>query len=342
MTGVEGLGGVVVLAAAEYDPRSPAGRRRWLAARRAGLGASDTSAVLGLNPYKSALQVWFEKRAGRDDDAGEAAAWGNEFEHTVARVTAKRFPELGKLSPTPGILAHPDHPWMLATVDRVLVERGSRTGGRAVGLLEVKTVNGRTYRRQWVDGVPPTWVQVQVQQQLAVTGLDRCWVACLVDGQRLQDPYPIDRHAGVFSSIVEYAGGWWADHVDPGPLGRPEPTLADHARLAELWGGDLELDAITATPDLLETFARLLDARRRRGEVEDEIERHEFQIKAALREHTAIREPGGDVLATWKPTTTRRVDVKLLRAEAPEVAERFTTAKPGRRFDVKAKAEDEG
>jgi putative phage-type endonuclease len=40
-------------------------RDDWLEVRRGGIGSSDAAAAVGLNPYKSQLELWIEK-TGRD------------------------------------------------------------------------------------------------------------------------------------------------------------------------------------------------------------------------------------------------------------------------------------
>jgi putative phage-type endonuclease len=40
-------------------------REDWLTVRKQGIGSSDASAAIGLNPYKSQLELWLEK-TGRD------------------------------------------------------------------------------------------------------------------------------------------------------------------------------------------------------------------------------------------------------------------------------------
>ena len=40
-------------------------REEWLAVRKQGIGSSDAAAAVGLNPYKSQLELWLEK-TGRD------------------------------------------------------------------------------------------------------------------------------------------------------------------------------------------------------------------------------------------------------------------------------------
>jgi len=40
-------------------------REDWLTVRKGGIGSSDAASAVGLNPYKSQLQLWMEK-TGRD------------------------------------------------------------------------------------------------------------------------------------------------------------------------------------------------------------------------------------------------------------------------------------
>ena len=35
-------------------------RRQWLGVRKGGIGSSDAAAAVGLNPYKSPLELWLE------------------------------------------------------------------------------------------------------------------------------------------------------------------------------------------------------------------------------------------------------------------------------------------
>ena len=52
---------------------APTSRETWLAERRKRLGATDVSAILGLNPYKTAYEVWLDKRNMLEPWNGNAA-----------------------------------------------------------------------------------------------------------------------------------------------------------------------------------------------------------------------------------------------------------------------------
>lgn len=336
--------GRLVIAAADYRRD----RGAWLKARRSGLGASDTAAILGLNPYKTALDVWREKTAAGDPDdreVSEAAAMGHLFETPVARRTVRQRPDLGKLVATPGLLAHPELSWLLATVDFGLAPRGSRRAP-VTALLEVKTTSVRAYRHPktgWLGGAPPALIQVQAQQQMAVTGLRRCWVTVAVGGLgsglcSIPDPYPVDYSPDVFRQLRDYAGSWWEDFVVAGVM--PAPVPADAGKLGDLWPVDDSLDAAELTPDLEATLADYLDAKRRRDAAALELDGAAVKLQAAMGPRSALADPDGRAVATWKQYAGKRsLDKKALAAERPDVAavvEQYTrTGEPYRRFLVK-------
>lgn len=70
-------------------------REEWLQYRKAGIGGSDAGAICGLNPYRTAMQVYQDKISDACEDIdNEAMRQGREFEDYVARrfmeATGKR------------------------------------------------------------------------------------------------------------------------------------------------------------------------------------------------------------------------------------------------------------
>lgn len=157
-------------------------KERWLDSRQKGICASDAAVVLGLSPYKQALELWAE-RTGRVEvkdasEGNERVKWGNRLEPVVADAfeeeTGHRLHDLGRFT----ICRHPAWGFMFATLDRVIETRDGE-----LGLLEIKTTHERN-AEQWEDE-PPLLYQVQLQHQLAVTGLQWGVLACLIGGQKL-------------------------------------------------------------------------------------------------------------------------------------------------------------
>jgi putative phage-type endonuclease len=155
-------------------------REKWLEFRKAGLGGSDASSVLGVSKYKSPLRCWLEKTGQAPDEDGisEAAFWGTTLEAVIAKVYADRNPDV-KVRNVNFILQHPNYPWMLANIDRLLIYPD---GTKAV--LEVKTA-GFFVAGEWAEDDVPVAYMAQAAHYMAVTGLDKVIFVCLIAGQKL-------------------------------------------------------------------------------------------------------------------------------------------------------------
>lgn len=180
-------------------------REDWLSVRRNGIGSSDAAAAVGLSPYKSQLALWMEK-TGRDDlfapidvnDESTPVYWGTLLEPIVAASYVKRTGN--RVRKVNAILQHPDHPFLLANLDREII------GVPEVQILECKTA-GVQGARLWKDGVPE-YVVLQVQHQLAVTGKRAADVAVLIGGQELQI-HRIKRDDLLIERLIQLEDVFW-------------------------------------------------------------------------------------------------------------------------------------
>ena len=101
-------------------------REQWLTVRKGGIGSSDAAAAVGLNPYKSQLELWMEK-TDRDgglpktdpNDETSPMYWGTLLESIVAAHYTKRTGN--KVRRINAVLQHPKEAWMLANIDREVV-----------------------------------------------------------------------------------------------------------------------------------------------------------------------------------------------------------------------------
>jgi putative phage-type endonuclease len=127
-------------------------REEWLSVRGNGIGSSDAAAAVGISPYKSPLELWLEKTSRQpapDLAANDAVFWGTTLEEIIAKVYAERTGT--KVRRLNAVLQHPEYPFMLANLDRVVQHP---TDGN--GILEVKTA-GLFSAPQWEEGVPDSY-----------------------------------------------------------------------------------------------------------------------------------------------------------------------------------------
>ena len=147
-------------------------KEEWLSIRKGYIGGSDAGAVVGLNPYKSAYGLWAEKTGKIPEFEGNTITRvGSFLEEFVADLFTE---ETGiKVRRKNRILVNDEYPWACADVDRLIV------GEKA--LLEIKTTNSPVAMKKFRKGEYPEQWYCQMTHYLAVTGLEKAYLAVLIE-----------------------------------------------------------------------------------------------------------------------------------------------------------------
>ena len=296
-------------------------REEWLDSRRNGIGGSDASSIMVLNPYSSPLRVYMDKIGkGIEPDTNEAMRQGTDLEAYVA----ERFSEdTGmKVKRTNKILQHPEYPWMLANIDRAIV--GMNAG------LECKTTSPYS-KFKFDEGEINPHYYWQSMHYMAVTGAEKWYVAVLVLGKAFH-VFEIARDEDQIAELIARESAFWHEHVVPRVPPLPTGSEADDAALNELYPRGEEVDGVLA----LDSMEDMLNLRAlkvsQRDALQTEIDEMEQQIKAAM--GTFERGITSNWNIRWTNTSTNRLDTKALKKAYPDIAAQFTKATAGRRFTV--------
>lgn len=181
-------------------------REDWLESRRQGIGGSDSPVILlgDKHPFTSPLELWEEKR-GLSGGAKETPAMkrGQVMEGLIAKLYSE---ETGrKVRRVNAILQHPEHPWMLANVDREIVAARPEDGP---GILEIKCPGQWVFSKCKYEGIP-NYYQIQMQHYLGVTG--RKWGAFAVFNAEKWEmiQFDINRNDELISKIVDADYKFW-------------------------------------------------------------------------------------------------------------------------------------
>lgn len=302
-------------------------REEWLHVRKGGIGSSDAAAAVGLCPYKSPLELWMEKTGGTPATEDTPAQddpryWGTLLEPYVAAA----YTELTgrKVRRINAVLRHPTFPFMLANIDREVV------GCPDVQILECKTA-GEFGSRLWKEGVPE-YVQLQVQHQLAVTGKQAADVAVLLCGQQLEI-HRIVRDEEVIARLVVLEAAFW-EHVEQDRQPHADGSESAGKALRQLYAGNSTTVDFTEDAKLSGVFEDLVLLRNELDVEEQRAEVLKQTLQEAMGDASRALFMGGEV--SWKRARDgTAIDLKRLTAECPEIATRFTVARPGaRRFLV--------
>lgn len=188
------------------------------------LGATDIAAVLGIHPYRTALDVWAEKMHGIQVKENEPMRIGKTLERPV--LESLYAPPRNLELDYPGTLIDPSEPWMGGTPD-ALAGFAGKTFDRDV---ECKIV-GRRQMSRWgpeedgPDGIPQealtqaTWQLALIRSRPAGAHIDIGDIVALL-GTEMR-VYRMAFDSKFAADLMEVGRQWWKTHIE----GRQMPEV---------------------------------------------------------------------------------------------------------------------
>lgn len=296
-------------------------RQEWLVQRQAGLGGSDAGTILGVNKWKSKFQLFLEKTGHYVEEINnEYIYWGNTLEDLVAKEFERRSGK--KVRKKNSMLVHPEHDFMLANLDRVVV------GEKA--LLECKTTSAYNLAEWEGDEVPASYL-CQLQHYLAVTGYEKAYIAVLCGGnQFIWKEVPRDDE--LIDIIIQNEKHFWEEHVLAGAPPAIDGSDAAGELLKKLYPTDNgETIMFTEKEDVL--LDALEAVKKELDELKELKSRYENQVKMELEE--AQQGVSSRYIVSYKTSERKTIDSKRLKAEMPDIAEKYTKPSLTRTLRIK-------
>lgn len=240
----------------------------WHAARRAGIGASEIAAVLGISPWESPFSLYWRKVHGWTFEGSAEMDWGNRLEDAIAGKYQDNHPNVylqrGEL------VANPVRPWHLATPDRLVGGACTHQGGYMPGygcsdcmntgmgepphaVLELKTAhNADGWGEPGTDEIP-VYYRAQVLWQMSAVGVNVADVAVLIGGSDYRE-YTVRLDVRDLNVMIEAGRRFMARIAN----GDPPPVDDHHATLTALRRLHPDLDDTTAevSPNVASGYAR--------------------------------------------------------------------------------------
>lgn len=305
---------------------------QWQMARMEGLGGSDVGTVMGLNPYKAPIELFWEKVTRKIVSIeNEATFAGKVLEDIIADVywqhwdpdkqtfealvsnykAGNRVRTCRRINK---IVKHSRYPWLLGNIDRQ-IQKGA---GRGRGVLEIKTGLSQAFDK-YEAGIPPTYV-VQPQSYLVLlpNSFDYCELAFLVDGRYFKT-YEFERNAEIRDRIVESSKDFW-DRITQARTIWDDPAIPHDEKNqmiamlepevdgSEGWGKFLSETysdtnpPIQATPELIEKGYLRHVAKAEENAAIEKRSKIENEIKNAMRIHgSSVIDCGELGQITWRP-----------------------------------------
>ncbi|MEI7673699.1 MAG: YqaJ viral recombinase family protein [Deltaproteobacteria bacterium] len=295
---------------------------QWLEERRRGIGGSDVSAILGMNPWRTAFQVYQEKRKEVSDWQGNKVTdWGKRMEPAIRQwysdATGRnvRVPEK--------ILYHAQYPFMLASLD------GFTDDGRVV---EIKTARSSKGWGEPGTAEIPDYYALQCQHYMIVTGFRVADVPVSIGGGS-PELYEVPADLELQEFICEAAAAFWKRVVEGNP-----PAPVSYADAISMFGRSGAEGVVLALP---ETTGAVTDLRAVREQI-TALEAKEEEIKAKLiialgESGSVLSDESGQDLVTYRLANGRKsFDAKALERDMPDVyAKYLKQSESVRRFLLK-------
>lgn len=272
----------------------------WLKARQAGVGGSDAGTILGVNKWKSKTQLFFEKVNPelKQQIDNEFIYWGNVLEDVVAKEFEARTGK--KVRKNNKMLRHPEHEFMLANLDRVIV------GEKA--LLECKTTSQYNID-QWKDDEIPASYLCQIQHYMAVTGYEKAYIAVLCGGnQFIWKEVPRDDE--LIEIIINAEKDFWYNNVLAGVIPEIDGSDATKDFLNHMYK-DIDETEVQLSDDVETLLTALEQVKQEEKELKELKTQYENKIKHILGNNLAGKTSGYQI--TWKPQVRKTLDTKKIR-----------------------------
>lgn len=315
-------------------------RAVWLEGRRTGIGGSDVAAVLGLNPWKTPLDVWNDK-LGLSEDKGmsEPAYWGTVLEDTVAREFQQRTGM--KVQKVTHQFVDPECDWMIANIDRAIINReiakkvrplldveeieryANITGvERPINTdiaFEAKTANAFTadlwgpsqeleirQNNLRTEHVIPLYYETQIQWYCGILKLKGMYLAVLIGGSDFR-MYWVDARPDVFQVIKEKCSAFWNNHV----LTKTPPEPINIDDVLQLYGKS-NGKAVEAKGDLAIDYGEYARIAGEIKELKKQQDALKTRIAISMKDNEILTLDGKKVL-TYKTQTSKRFDSDSFR-----------------------------
>jgi predicted phage-related endonuclease len=310
----------------------------WFEARRPRVTSTDSAALLGVHPQKTALEVYLEITGQKDPEAvdSERAFWGQQLESAVAYGIANRYGLT--IRPYKTMLARPDHDDRVAAnfdfevtaadpnaahdpelrqTTRQIADLLDRLGP---GLLEVKTVDDLVYRNSWIEddgGIEAAHhIEVQCQHQMAVSGHGWLAIGALIGGNA--GKLTLRERHGALISRLESEWGVFLARVDNGhPL---QPDYNSDYRNIDFLNGEGDPKA-ELSDEAREEIARQREVVRKAAAEKKAAEEREREADGRIKElmGDAQKAVFDDFTVSYKPQPAQyytQADVEAVREKA--------------------------
>jgi len=288
--------------------------------RKLHIGASDISALFtdedgcSLNPFATAKDIWASKVFELKPLEGDALKRGNRYESGLIEYAEEYLGIAIDTDPDHMNFVCKEHPVFACNTDGLGYEK------LKLIIVECKTTGlSDEWGEPGTDDVPLR-VNLQVQQQMLCTGLDKAYIAVLIGKWGLtEEMYVVERNEEIIKAIINRGEQFWNDYVltkTPPPIAEPGKidTFKRIIRVPEKYAEDIDNTLIVNWEQSKKELSEMIK----------KVDASFLEILQHLGDAEGINLNDGREL-TYFEQSRKGIDKKMLAKEYPDAFDAVST-----------------
>lgn len=317
----------------------------WLKWRQKGIGGSDVASALGLSPYRTKRELYYDKVGIAPVVDGEDKSITFQIGHLLEDVVAQIFAKKTGFSvyQDQTMYQHPLFPFMLADVDRFIT---LPDGTKAI--LECKTAHYDT-QFLWANEGVPRHYEMQVRHYMSVMNINVAYIACLFSNSEKDFVWrkierDLDEEEATIMELQDFWQRYVCNRVEP-PLNEKPDMVLDALR--RFYGpADKSLASVVVGKEFIPALDQISTLKTEKARLEAQVRQLDGQIKA-------IYAPIADLMGaactatctdqnvtytiTFNPqyrTAINKEKLSVLKAQYPDIYDEYVETTESRVFKL--------
>jgi len=300
----------------------------WLELRTKGVGGSDVGAIMGLNKYMSALQVYKTKVLGEQRDVSDkpAVRKGKDLEPVIrANYFRPMLKEKGfNLVEVPYILINQKYPWLRANLDGLAYPEDNALRVHTNNIVcEIKVVTEYAEQNWFGEeycGIPASYY-AQVQEYMLVTESRMAILGALFEKDWEMHYFKIPADNEFQEKLLKMSREFFEFNMNLKNPPKLDPELDKDAVIDSL-------NKLGETENTRET-EEITEAARKYRDVNKQIKDLEAQKKLYLTDITnryldGERSNDSSVKIKFSVTSRTSLDITRIKEEEPEIYQKYS------------------
>jgi len=287
----------------------------WLKNRKTGITGTDIVAICGLNPYKSAYDVYLEKTTPIQEKPDNVyMKMGRKLEAVICELYEE---ESGQVltEPNPKLIRFSKNPLMIGSPDRYI---------GADGVFEAKSTQKKIEILPEMYFIQNTWYVGISQRSYGVVGI-------LERGLNFQS-FTNELDTELFEMLVEKANVFWNENI----LANVPPPPQNSEDVLKIYNKHTAGKTLEVTSIAYDSVEKLREVKQKLAIFTEEKTKIEESLKMLMLDAEGLTF-GNEIICTWKTAKdSLKLNEQKLKDALPDIFSKFTDTKQGsRRFLLK-------